>query len=142
MPPAILYYAIPGFVILLCLEAWFSYKENKALYEVKDTFSSIAMGLGNLLQILCVVGEVGADEGHVGMELKGGGGDRGRDRAFDGLRDGRGLGLARSEQENFSRLQNRANAHGDGTARTLLTRCEEFRVVVHRFLAQDLQARA
>src|SRR5882762_4283398 len=82
------------------------------------------------------------DESHVRMELKGGGGDRGRDRAFDGLRDGRGLGLARSEQENFSRLQNRADAHGDGTARTLLTRREEFRVVVHRFLAQDLKARA
>ncbi|MHA4807724.1 sterol desaturase family protein [Flavitalea flava] len=48
MPPAVLYYAIPGFVILLLAEAWFSYRENKQLYELKDTFSSIALGLGNL----------------------------------------------------------------------------------------------
>jgi sterol desaturase/sphingolipid hydroxylase (fatty acid hydroxylase superfamily) len=49
MPPAILYYAIPGFVLLLSLEAWFSCKENKQLYETRDSFSSIALGLGNLL---------------------------------------------------------------------------------------------
>jgi sterol desaturase/sphingolipid hydroxylase (fatty acid hydroxylase superfamily) len=49
MPAAILYYAIPGFVILLSIEAWFSYKENKQLYEVKDTFSSLALGIGNVL---------------------------------------------------------------------------------------------
>ena len=35
MPPALLYYAIPGFLILLSLEAWFSYKEQKHLYEKK-----------------------------------------------------------------------------------------------------------
>ena len=44
----LLYYAIPGFVLLLCLEAWFSYREHSELYEVKDTFSSLAMGLGNV----------------------------------------------------------------------------------------------
>lgn len=49
MPPAILLYAIPGFVLLLAIEAWFSYKENKHLYEVKDTFASIGLGLGNVL---------------------------------------------------------------------------------------------
>lgn len=49
MPPAILYYAIPGFVILLSLEAWFSYRENKDLYETKDTFSSLGLGVGNVL---------------------------------------------------------------------------------------------
>jgi len=47
--PAILYYAIPGFVILLSIEAWFSYRENKHLYETKDTWSSLAMGIGNVL---------------------------------------------------------------------------------------------
>src|SRR5467141_1015436 len=82
------------------------------------------------------------DESHVRMKLKGGGGDRGRDRAFDGLCDGGRLGLACGEQKNFPRLQNRADAHGDGTARTLLTRRKELRVVVQCFLAQDLQARA
>src|SRR5580704_17139951 len=49
MPTAILYYAIPGFIILLSIEAWFSYRENKHYYEVKDTFSSLALGIGNVL---------------------------------------------------------------------------------------------
>src|SRR5881275_1933505 len=49
MPPAILYYAIPGFLLLLSLEAWFSYKENKHLYETKDTWSSLGLGIGNVL---------------------------------------------------------------------------------------------
>jgi len=43
MPPALLYYAIPGFIILLSLEAWFSYRENKHLYEAKDTWSSLGL---------------------------------------------------------------------------------------------------
>ena len=49
MQPAILFYAIPGFVILLSIEAWFSYKENKHLYATKDTWSSLALGIGNVL---------------------------------------------------------------------------------------------
>ena len=49
MPPAILYYAIPGFLLLLSLEAWFSYKENKHLYETKDTFASLGLGIGNVI---------------------------------------------------------------------------------------------
>jgi len=49
MAPEILYFAIPGFVLLLLLEAWFSWKEHRDLYEVKDTFSSLAMGIGNVI---------------------------------------------------------------------------------------------
>ena len=49
MPPAVLYYAIPVFILLLSLEAWFSYKENKHLYEKKDTFSSLGLGIGNVI---------------------------------------------------------------------------------------------
>ena len=49
MSPEILYFAIPGFVVLLLLEAWYSWKEHKDLYEVKDTFSSLAMGIGNVV---------------------------------------------------------------------------------------------
>jgi len=52
MPPALLYYAIPFFILLLLIEAWFSYWEQKQLYEVKDTFSSLALGIGNLLTSL------------------------------------------------------------------------------------------
>jgi len=49
MPPAILYFAIPGFIILLLLEFWFLQKEHKEAYTAKDTFSSLAMGIGNVL---------------------------------------------------------------------------------------------
>ncbi|HKP32442.1 MAG TPA: sterol desaturase family protein [Chitinophagaceae bacterium] len=49
MPPTVLYYAIPGFVLLLSIEAWFSYRENKDLYDKKDTWSSLALGVGNVL---------------------------------------------------------------------------------------------
>lgn len=49
MSPAILYYAIPGFLLLLSIEAWFSYKEHRNLYEKKDTWSSLGLGIGNVL---------------------------------------------------------------------------------------------
>ena len=49
MPPNILYYAIPGFVILLVTEAIFAALQKSDAYEVKDTFSSISLGLGNVL---------------------------------------------------------------------------------------------
>ncbi|GAC1421373.1 MAG: sterol desaturase family protein [Flavisolibacter sp.] len=49
MTPALLYYAIPGFVLLLSMEAWFSNRENKNLYEKKDTWTSLALGVGNVL---------------------------------------------------------------------------------------------
>jgi sterol desaturase/sphingolipid hydroxylase (fatty acid hydroxylase superfamily) len=49
LPPVILYYAIPGFLILLSIEAWFSYREQKHFFETKDTWSSLAMGIGNVL---------------------------------------------------------------------------------------------
>ena len=49
MPPIVLFYAIPFFVLLLSVEAWFSYKEHKALYETKDTFGSLGLGIGNVI---------------------------------------------------------------------------------------------
>lgn len=49
MQPSILFYAIPFFILLLSIEAWFSYKENKELYEKKDTWSSLALGIGNVI---------------------------------------------------------------------------------------------
>ncbi len=49
MPPAILYYAIPGFIILLSIEAWFSYREQKHLYHTKDTWGSLGLGIGNVM---------------------------------------------------------------------------------------------
>lgn len=49
MPPVILYYAIPAFLVLLSVEAWFSYKENRQLYETKDTWTSLGLGIGNVV---------------------------------------------------------------------------------------------
>lgn len=49
MPPAILFYAIPFFVVLLSIEAYFAYREQKHQYETLDTFSSLALGIGNVL---------------------------------------------------------------------------------------------
>lgn len=49
MPPAILYYAIPVFILLLAVEAWYSYKENKQLYNWRDTWSSLGLGVGNVV---------------------------------------------------------------------------------------------
>ena len=49
MPPALVYHVVPFFLILLLLEAWYSYKENKAFYSGNDTYASLAMGIGNLL---------------------------------------------------------------------------------------------
>ena len=49
MPPAILFYAIPFFLLLLSVEAWLSYKEQKHLFEIKDTWSSLGLGIGNVL---------------------------------------------------------------------------------------------
>jgi sterol desaturase/sphingolipid hydroxylase (fatty acid hydroxylase superfamily) len=45
----LIHYAIPGFVILVSAEAIFSAVEKKDLYESKDAFSSMAMGIGNVI---------------------------------------------------------------------------------------------
>lgn len=34
---------------MLSIEAWFSYKEQKKLYETKDTFTSLGLGIGNVI---------------------------------------------------------------------------------------------
>ena len=49
MGPAVLFYAIPAFVLLVIAEWYYSNKEQKALYETKDAFSSMALGIGNVI---------------------------------------------------------------------------------------------
>lgn len=49
MGPAVLFYAIPAFVLLVIAEWYYSYKEQKQLYEPKDAFSSMALGIGNVI---------------------------------------------------------------------------------------------
>src|SRR2546430_16548953 len=96
----------------------------------------IVVALGKLRRRVVV-----DDESHLGMQLKGGSGDRGGDWVFDGLRDRSGLRCAGGEQDNFTRLQDVANADGDGATRTLLTGRKEVCVVVQPFLVQKCQAR-
>ncbi|WP_260607583.1 hypothetical protein [Chitinophaga polysaccharea] len=48
MPPDLITYAIPGFVLLILLEIIFTAIDKKNMYEPKDALSSIAMGLGNV----------------------------------------------------------------------------------------------
>jgi sterol desaturase/sphingolipid hydroxylase (fatty acid hydroxylase superfamily) len=45
----LIHYAIPAFIILLLLEVAVAAYEKKDWYEAKDTFSSLAMGIGNVL---------------------------------------------------------------------------------------------
>jgi sterol desaturase/sphingolipid hydroxylase (fatty acid hydroxylase superfamily) len=45
----LIHYAIPAFIILLLLEVAVAAYEKKDWYETKDTFSSLAMGIGNVL---------------------------------------------------------------------------------------------
>src|SRR5664279_3463438 len=47
--PYLLFYAIPGFVLLLVLEAALGARMRLDLYELPDTAASITMGLGMLL---------------------------------------------------------------------------------------------
>lgn len=47
--PDILYIAIPFFVLLLLAEGIFDTIEKRRLFETKDTFSSLAMGIGNVI---------------------------------------------------------------------------------------------
>jgi len=56
--PELIHYAIPGFVLLLVAEAIFDTLYKKHLYEVKDTFSSLAMGIGNVITGLFTKGIV------------------------------------------------------------------------------------
>ncbi|GAA4331168.1 sterol desaturase family protein [Flaviaesturariibacter amylovorans] len=44
-----LYYAIPFFVLLLAIEAWISAREHRDLYEKRDTWGSLGLGVGNVI---------------------------------------------------------------------------------------------
>ncbi|SHL18437.1 Sterol desaturase/sphingolipid hydroxylase, fatty acid hydroxylase superfamily [Chitinophaga jiangningensis] len=48
MPPQLIIYAIPGFVLLILAEIIITTIDNRHRYETKDAASSIAMGLGNV----------------------------------------------------------------------------------------------
>jgi sterol desaturase/sphingolipid hydroxylase (fatty acid hydroxylase superfamily) len=47
--PNLIYYAIPFFIVTVIFEAIVLYKKQPKSYNVKDTFASLAMGVGNVL---------------------------------------------------------------------------------------------
>ena len=47
--PSLVHLAIPAFILLLLLEVAIAAWEKKDWFEAKDTFSSLAMGIGNVL---------------------------------------------------------------------------------------------
>lgn len=56
--PELIHLAIPAFILLLIAEAVFSAWDQRGLFEAKDTFSSLAMGIGNVLVNLLAKGWV------------------------------------------------------------------------------------
>lgn len=42
-------YAIPGFIALMVLEALVAARRRQGVYELKDTATSLTMGIGNVL---------------------------------------------------------------------------------------------
>lgn len=54
----LIHYAIPAFVLLLLAEVIFNVIDHRDLYEARDTFSSLAMGIGNVLIGLVTKGVV------------------------------------------------------------------------------------
>ena len=41
------FYAIPGFIVLVAAEAYYSYRKKKKLYRLNDTISNFSQGIGN-----------------------------------------------------------------------------------------------
>jgi len=56
--PNLIHYAIPAFIVLLLAEAIVGAREQRDWYEIKDTLSSLAMGIGNVLINLLAKGIV------------------------------------------------------------------------------------
>ena len=48
MPPNLILYAVPFFAISILVEGIFLYREQRERIDIKDTFTSIALGFGNL----------------------------------------------------------------------------------------------
>jgi len=48
MPPNLILYAVPFFIISVLIEGYFLYREQRDRIEIKDSFTSIALGFGNL----------------------------------------------------------------------------------------------
>jgi sterol desaturase/sphingolipid hydroxylase (fatty acid hydroxylase superfamily) len=49
MPPNLILYAVPFFIISVLIEGYFLYREQRDKIEIKDSFTSIALGFGNLV---------------------------------------------------------------------------------------------
>jgi sterol desaturase/sphingolipid hydroxylase (fatty acid hydroxylase superfamily) len=54
MQPDLLVFGIPAFAVMLIAEAWYSWKEDKHLYERNDTRTNVIIGIGAALTGLIV----------------------------------------------------------------------------------------
>lgn len=54
--PNVIYYAIPVFILTVIIEAYIIHKQNKKNYHIKDGYTSILMGLGNVFVSLLTNG--------------------------------------------------------------------------------------
>ena len=45
-------FAVPGFIALLVVESLITARSNVRGYETKDTFASLAMGVGNVVSAM------------------------------------------------------------------------------------------
>ena len=48
MPPNLILYAVPFFAISILVEGIFLYREQRERIDIKDSFTSVALGFGNL----------------------------------------------------------------------------------------------
>lgn len=48
-PPNLIYYAIPGFVLLLTAEVLWARHKQEDWYEFRDAATSLTMGIGNVI---------------------------------------------------------------------------------------------
>src|SRR5438105_7550204 len=82
------------------------------------------------------------DHDRVPVQLQGAGGHHARHRALDRLRNRFRFGVAAGHEYELARIEDRANAHGDGIDRHVLSALEEARVVVDGLLGKRLEPRA
>ena len=46
--PNLIYYAIPFFILTVIIEGIAIFRKDPASYNIKDTFASLSMGVGNV----------------------------------------------------------------------------------------------
>src|SRR5260370_29453039 len=96
-------------------------------------FENVTVIIALRQRIRCILVE---DKGYVGMHLQSGSADGGGDGAFNGFGNSSGFGTARGKKKNTTRIENSANAHGDGALWHFRFVGEKVAIVLNRFAAK------